>query len=204
MGLPETWEEKQAELSFSHPTLTLPQPCSREVCLPFEVQHLWLRQGHRWSPVESAWEAQSWAVVPLCSGHPDRLLLLLGAEVLLLPFSQFDYWEAAKAGCPALLPLSGWPRCPSGQWVRTSPVTLHGPSQSRSKMSTRSTQPITVALMVLGAAFSVNHAPWGGENMEKDFVKSPAWNSITSFFNKCVTLPEKLLVFSSQTRLIFL
>lgn len=139
---------------------------------------------------------------PQCWSLPDQSSLL-GAEVMLPHFSQFDYWEASKA-----LPCHHW-----AGWL-TSPcrclckdITCHllwWQIQSRSKMSIKSIQPITVAWMVLGAACIVNHAPWGGESTEKDFVKSPAQSSKTSFFNKCVTLPEKLLLFFSQTRLIFL
>lgn len=110
MRLPEMWEGKQAELrSFSQPTLTLPQLCGREVSLPFKVQHAWLRQGHKWgmscgistgSSVQSSSASLQW---PPCQSTPP----FLGAEALLLPFSQFDYWEAAKAGAAALPPL-GW------------------------------------------------------------------------------------------------
>lgn len=110
---------------------------------------------------------------------------------------------------PKLVPLpchhwAGGSGVPHDSGRRTSPVTLHGPTQSRSRMSIKGIQPIAVAWMVLGAACTVTRAPWGGESMEKDFVNNPAQSSTTSFFNKCVTLPEKLLVFSSQTRLIFL
>lgn len=197
MGLPEMWEAGRTGKFFSpntHFSTTLWQRSFSA------LQGRGLAQARpRWCPVESAWEAQSWAVLPLCSGHRARLVLPLLSRglapsflpVWLLGGSQSHHW-------------AGWSRCPSRQWARTSPVTSHGPSQSRSKMSTRSIQPITVAWMVLGAACPVNHAPWGRKSMEKDFVKSPAQSSITSFFKKCVTLPEKLLVFSSQTRLIFL
>lgn len=54
---------------------------------------------------------------------------LLAAQVLLLPSPSL-----IAGRHPKLAPLpchhwAGWLRCPSGQWARTSLVTLHGPSQ---------------------------------------------------------------------------
>lgn len=98
----------------------LPQLRSREVSLPFKVQHSWLRQGHRWNqhgeltPEQFCFSAV--APLPDCSSF-------LGAEDLLPHFSQFDYWETSKAGATALPPSGWWLRCPSWQWVKN--ITCH-------------------------------------------------------------------------------
>lgn len=209
MRLPEMWEEKQAELrSFSQPTLTLPQLCGREVSLPFKVQHAWLRQG----PVQVRdilWNqngklSQEQFCLSAVATLPEHSSLL-GSRGLAPSFLPVWLLGGSQSWCPCPattgLGGSGVPH-DSGQG---DTVTLHGPSQSRPpKWAPGASSPaLWLGWCLVAPALSIM-LHWGGHNMEKDFVKSPAQSSTTSFFNKCVTLLEKLLVLSSQTRLIFL
>lgn len=167
-----------------------------------KVQHLWSGRVTGNVPGISMGSAHSRAVLALCSAHPATLLLPLGS------------WGPAPSFLPVWLlgGIQSWHHCPATFGLGGSGVP-HDSGQghlspcmalARSKMSIKSIQPITVAWMVLGAVCAVSHAPWAAESRDKDSVQSPAQSSTTYFFNKCVTLPEKLLVFSSQTRLIFL
>lgn len=196
MGLPDMWAEKQAELR-SFLSQLFPSSAAEK------FWHLWLRQGDRTCHrdqhgISSLLSSSASLQCPPCQTPPpswQHRSCSFPLPVWLL--GGIQSWHH----CPATTGLggSGVPQ-DSGQGHRLSPCM----ALARSKMSIRSIQPITVARMVLGAVCAVNHGPWGGKSMEKDSVQSPAQSSTTSFFNKCVTLPEKLLVFSSQTRLIFL
>lgn len=107
---------------------------------------------------------------------------------------------------PKLVPLpchhwAGWLRCSSWQWAKN--ITRHlawpYPVQIQNEH-----QEHPAHRCGLDGAWCCLHCQSCTMGMEKGFVNNPAQSSTTSFFNKCVTLPEKLLVFSSQTKLIFL
>lgn len=164
------WEGKQAELrSFSHPTLfynSVAEKFPRPLRLNTPGSGRATGNG---CPAESAWEAQSRAVLPLCSGHPARAVLSLGSRGLALSFLPVWLLGGSQSWCPCPattgLAGSGVPH----NMGKDITVTLHGSSQSRPKMSIRSIQPSTVAWMVLGGSWVVNHAPLGRAKHGKKF-----------------------------------